>query len=46
MAKRKQSSLITSFGYTSKKLNWNNQNVGEEAGSAAAVNGHVGPSSD
>ncbi len=46
MAKRKQSSLLTNFGFNSKKLNRDNQNVEEEAGSATAAKVHVGPSSN
>ncbi len=32
---------MTSFEFTSKQLNQDNQNVNEEAGSAAAANIHV-----
>ncbi len=46
MAKRKQSFLLTNFGFTSEKLYQDNQNVKEEAGSATVANVHAGPSSD
>ncbi len=46
MAKRKQSSLQTSFLFTPKKLNWDNENVGAEAGLAATANVYVGLSPD
>ncbi len=44
MAKRKQSSLPTNFGFTSKELHWDDQNV--RAGWSAAANVHAGLSSD
>ncbi len=46
MAKRKHSSLLTNFGFTFKKLNQDNQNVGEEAALAATANNYAGPSAD
>ncbi len=42
MAKRNQSSLVTNFGFTSKKLNLDNQNLGEEAGLVAAAKAKQG----
>ncbi len=42
MAKRKQSSLLPNFGLTSEKFKWGDQNVGEEARSAATANIHAG----
>ncbi len=44
--KRKQNSLLTNFGFISKKFNQENQIVGQEAGLAATANIHAGPSSD
>ncbi len=46
MAKREQSSLPTDFRFTSKKFSRDNQNVGEDAGSADAADVLAGLSSD
>ncbi len=46
MAKRKHNFLLTYFGFTPKKLVWDNQNVGEEAGLAATAQICAGLSSD
>ncbi len=39
-------SLLTNFGFISKKFNQDKQNVREEGGSSAAANVHAGPLSD